>query len=89
MYADSCIMSKKEDFSQSVKYVESGSEHWYQAKFESRVQAETIRDSEEVVLHPSDDRRKRTIRLALSTPEKTLEQISKNAIDQPSPLDSV
>jgi len=82
-------MSKNEDFSPSVKYVEGASEHWYQAKFESRVQAETIRDSEEVVLHQSDDRRKKTVKLALDTPEKTLEQISKNAIDQPSPLDRI
>ncbi len=82
-------MNENENYSQSVKYVERDSEHWYQAKFESRVQAETIRDSEEVVLHQSDDQRQKTVKLGLDTPEKTLEQISKNAIDQPSPLDSV
>lgn len=82
-------MNEKDDFSQSVKFVESGSDQWYQSEFETRSQAELIRDSEEVELHPSDDRRKKTVKLSLSTSEKALEQVSKYAIDQPSPFDQI
>lgn len=82
-------MNEKDDFSQSVKFVESGSDQWYQSEFETRSQAELIRKSEEVELHPSDDRRKKTVKLSLSTSEKALEQVSKNAIDQPSPFDQI
>jgi hypothetical protein len=75
-------MSRNEDFSQSVKYVEDGSECWYQAEFESLRRAKGVRNSENIDLHPSDDKRKKIVKLALSTPESALEQISGHAINR-------
>ena len=82
-------MTDKEDYSNSVKYVEEGSNCWYEAEFESRRQAETIRNSEDIILHPSDDKRKKTVRLDTNTPERALHQVSKNAKNHPSPPDSI
>ena len=83
------IMDNKEDYSESVKYVEEDSICWYQAKFESRRQAETIRSSSDVKLHPSDDKREKTVRLDTATRENVLEHISKNAKDQSSTPDNI
>jgi hypothetical protein len=82
-------MSGKNDFSRSVKLVEGDSGCWYQAEFESLRRAEGVRNSEKVDLHPSDDKRKKTVKLEISTPEDMLEQISKHAVDQPTPPDSL
>ena len=82
-------MAEREDYSESVKYVNEGSACWYQAEFDSRRQAETVLSSNDIKLHPSDDKRKKTVRIDIATSEEVLEHVSKNAKEQNSPQDTL
>lgn len=76
-------MGDEFDLPPSVKHVESESEEWYEAEFESLREANVVRNSETVKLHPSDDKRQKTVRLQIDNPTPTLEQVAENAVEQP------
>lgn len=76
-------MTKTTELPDSIKHVETGSKEWYEAEFESMTEAEVVRNSGTVDLHETDDLREKTVRLETDNSQTTLEQVAKNAVEQP------